>query len=71
LLVASFLVAPQVYNVINLRLILVIKPVESSERIAQKGIWVEPKLLAEIEYRAKSAEGKVRHPFFKGLQEDL
>jgi hypothetical protein len=26
----------------------------------------EPELLAEIEYRAKSAEGKVRHPFFKG-----
>src|ERR1700737_803929 len=25
----------------------------------------EPSLLAEIEYRAKSAEGKVRHPFFK------
>ena len=23
-------------------------------------------LLAEIEYRAKSAEGKVRHLFFKG-----
>jgi hypothetical protein len=35
------------------------------------GIWVEPELLAEIEYRAKSAEGKVRHPFFKGLREDL
>ena len=30
-----------------------------------------PKLLAEIEYRAKSAEGKVRHPFPRGLQEDL
>ena len=42
-----------------------------AKRIAHKGIWVEPKLLAEIEYRAKSAEGKVRHPFFKGLQEDL
>jgi bifunctional non-homologous end joining protein LigD len=42
-----------------------------AKRIAQKGIWVEPKLLAEIEYRAKSAEGKVRHPFFKGLREDL
>jgi len=27
--------------------------------------------LAEIEYRAKSAAGKVRHPFFKGLREDL
>lgn len=33
--------------------------------------WVEPELLAEIEYRAKSAEGKVRHPFFKGLREDI
>jgi bifunctional non-homologous end joining protein LigD len=42
-----------------------------ANRIAHKGIWVEPKLLAEIEYRAKSAEGKVRHPFFKGLREDL
>jgi ATP-dependent DNA ligase len=28
-------------------------------------------LLAEIEYRAKPAEGKFRHPFFKGLREDL
>jgi bifunctional non-homologous end joining protein LigD len=42
-----------------------------AERIAHKGIWVEPKLFAEIEYRAKSAAGKVRHPFFKGLREDL
>jgi bifunctional non-homologous end joining protein LigD len=42
-----------------------------AKRIAHKGIWVEPKLLAEVEYHAKSAEGKVRHPFFKGLREDL
>jgi bifunctional non-homologous end joining protein LigD len=42
-----------------------------SKKIAHKGIWVEPKLLAEIEYRAKSAEGKVRHPVFKGLREHL
>jgi bifunctional non-homologous end joining protein LigD len=41
------------------------------KRMAHKGIWVEPKLLAEIEYRAKSAEGKVRHLFFKGLREDI
>ena len=40
-------------------------------KIPHKGIWVEPELLAEIRYRAKSAEGKVRHPFFKGLREDL
>jgi ATP-dependent DNA ligase len=42
-----------------------------SKRIAYRGIWVEPTLLAEVEYRAKSAEGKVRHPVFKGLREDL
>ena len=42
-----------------------------TKRIAHQGIWVEPELLAEIEYRAKSAEGKVRHPFFKGLRDDL
>jgi bifunctional non-homologous end joining protein LigD len=42
-----------------------------SKKVAHKGIWVEPSLLAEIEYRAKSAEGKVRHPFFKGIREDL
>jgi bifunctional non-homologous end joining protein LigD len=42
-----------------------------SRKIAHRGIWVEPSLLAEIEYRAKSAEGKVRHPFFKGIRKDL
>jgi bifunctional non-homologous end joining protein LigD len=42
-----------------------------AKRIAHRGIWVEPALVAEIEYRAKSAEGKVRHPVFKGLREDL
>jgi bifunctional non-homologous end joining protein LigD len=42
-----------------------------AKKIAHRGIWVEPSLLAEIEYRAKSAEGNVRHPFFKGIREDL
>ena len=42
-----------------------------AKKIAHRGVWVEPSLLAEIEYRAKSAEGKVRHPFFKGIREDL
>jgi bifunctional non-homologous end joining protein LigD len=50
---------------------LVRKTQAFAKRISHKGIWVEPKLLAEIEYRAKSAEGKVRHPFFRGLREDL
>jgi hypothetical protein len=49
---------------------LIRKTQRYSERIAHKVFWVEPKLLAEIEYRAKSASSKVRHPFFKGLRED-
>jgi bifunctional non-homologous end joining protein LigD len=39
--------------------------------IAHRGVWIEPSLLAEIEYRAKSGDGKVRHPVFKGIREDL
>jgi bifunctional non-homologous end joining protein LigD len=50
---------------------LVRKTQPYTKRIAHRGIWVKPELAAEIEYRAKSAEGKVRHPFFKGLREDL
>jgi bifunctional non-homologous end joining protein LigD len=42
-----------------------------AKRIAHKEIWVEPELLVEIEYRAKSADHQVRHPLFKGLREDL
>jgi bifunctional non-homologous end joining protein LigD len=50
---------------------LIRKSLPCAKKIAHRGIWVEPSLLAEIEYRAKSAEGKVRHPFFKGIREDL
>jgi bifunctional non-homologous end joining protein LigD len=42
-----------------------------AKKVAHRAVWVEPSLLAEIEYRAKSAEGKVRHPFFKGIREDV
>ncbi|QPF83915.1 DNA ligase [Bradyrhizobium genosp. L] len=42
-----------------------------TERIAHKAIWVEPEVLAEIEYRAKSGDGKVRPPFFRGVRDDL
>jgi bifunctional non-homologous end joining protein LigD len=42
-----------------------------TKRIAHKSTWVEPELLAKIEYLTKSAAGKVRLRFFKGLREDL
>jgi ATP-dependent DNA ligase len=45
---------------------LIRKTQPCAKRIAHKGIWVEPKLLAEIEYRAKSAEGKVPPSLLQG-----
>jgi bifunctional non-homologous end joining protein LigD len=50
---------------------LISKTQPYAKKIAHRGVWVEPSLLAEIEYRAKSAAGKVRYPFFKGIREDL
>ena len=49
---------------------LVQKSQAYAKRIKIKAIWVKPSLCAEIEYRAKSAEGKLCHPSFKGLRED-
>jgi hypothetical protein len=40
-----------------------------TECIARRGIWLDPELLAELEYRTKSAECKVRHSFFNSLRE--
>lgn len=39
--------------------------------IVYKGIWVEFKLLVEIEYCVKLVEGKVCYFFFRGFWEDL
>ena len=32
--------------------------------------WVEPKLVAEIEFRAWTTDRQLRHASFKGLRED-
>jgi bifunctional non-homologous end joining protein LigD len=50
---------------------LIRKTQPNTKKVAHRGIWVKPLLSVEIEYGAKSAEGKLRHPFFKGLREDL
>jgi bifunctional non-homologous end joining protein LigD len=40
-------------------------------RLQRKGVqWVEPKLVAQIEYRAWTADNLLRHAAFKGLRED-
>src|ERR1043166_3936796 len=40
------------------------------EERGRKGIWVEPKLVAEIIFRGFTAQGHVRHAVFKGLREE-
>ncbi|WP_281409532.1 hypothetical protein [Rhizobium phaseoli] len=38
--------------------------------LKRKGtIWVQPTPIAEIEYRAWTHDGKLRHPSYKGLRE--
>jgi bifunctional non-homologous end joining protein LigD len=51
--------------------LLIRKSQPHSKKIAHRQISVARSLLAKIEYRAKSAEGKVRHPFFEGRWEPL
>jgi bifunctional non-homologous end joining protein LigD len=35
----------------------------------RQAIWLQPTLIAEIEYRAWTTDGKLRHPAYKGLRE--
>jgi bifunctional non-homologous end joining protein LigD len=36
-----------------------------------KALWLKPEILADVEYRALTGDGKLRHPSFKGIREDL
>ena len=44
---------------------------EKLDAAARRGvIWVKPELVAEVEFRAWTAEGILRHAAFRGLRED-
>jgi bifunctional non-homologous end joining protein LigD len=36
-----------------------------------KATWVKPELLVDVEYRAMTQDGRLRHASFKGVREDL
>ncbi|MGN6489890.1 MAG: non-homologous end-joining DNA ligase [Devosia sp.] len=57
----------------------VLQLIRRDERLQVKGMprpearvchWVEPRLLAEVEFTEITPDGVVRHPSFKGLRED-
>jgi bifunctional non-homologous end joining protein LigD len=38
---------------------------------ARNAVWVEPLLVAEVEYSVWTPDGRLRHPSFKGLRDDV
>lgn len=38
---------------------------------ARSAVWVEPALVAEVEYTEWTRDGRLRHPSYKGLREDV
>jgi bifunctional non-homologous end joining protein LigD len=38
---------------------------------ARHAVWVEPELVAEIEYTEWTRDGRLRHPSYKGLRDDV
>jgi bifunctional non-homologous end joining protein LigD len=45
-------------------------PFHSSPKLPRESVFVEPALVAEVEFREWTAEGVMRAPSFKGLRED-
>ena len=38
---------------------------------AKDAVWVEPRLVAEVEYTEWTKDDRLRHPSYKGLREDV
>lgn len=46
------------------------KPFRKLPPDVRDGIWIEPKLVCEVEFTEWTGEGRLRHPSFQGLRED-
>jgi bifunctional non-homologous end joining protein LigD len=44
---------------------------EVPRQYAKSAVWVEPRLVAEVEYTEWTKDGRLRHPSYKGLREDI
>ncbi|MFN2539341.1 MAG: non-homologous end-joining DNA ligase [Mycobacteriales bacterium] len=44
---------------------------EVPRQYAKDAVWVEPRLVAEVEYTEWTRDGRLRHPSYKGLREDI
>ena len=49
---------------------VVAKPFKKLPPDVGKGVWLEPKLVCEVEFTEWTDEGRLRHPSFQGLRED-
>jgi bifunctional non-homologous end joining protein LigD len=38
---------------------------------ARHAVWVEPRLVVDVEYTQWTRDGRLRHPSYKGLRDDL
>jgi bifunctional non-homologous end joining protein LigD len=46
------------------------QPIETPRKFP-KATWVKPRMMVDAEYRAKTGQGLLRHPAFKGIRRDL
>ena len=38
---------------------------------ARAAVWVEPQVVVEVEYTEWTRDGRLRHPSYKGLRDDV
>jgi bifunctional non-homologous end joining protein LigD len=44
---------------------------EVPRQYAKDAVWVEPRLVAEVEFSEWTKDGRLRHPSYKGLRDDI
>jgi bifunctional non-homologous end joining protein LigD len=67
----SAITAEALWNRLSAQLARIPPPLEGLTAEARRGVrWVEPTLVAAVEYRALTGDGLLRHASYKGLRDD-